>query len=214
MRCPKCGKEKNINEFRSTKNANKHVALCLNCRDKKRKRDAKYYQENKDQANQRKSELYQENKQSILDNRQKYYIENKALIKKNVKEYQKSRRQTDPAFKLRQYVSSVIFQALRKDGGSKFGHSVLEYLPFTPEELKEHLEKQFEPWMTWDNQGVYKSNEYYENDSSTWTWHVDHIIPQSVLPYSSMDDDNFQKCWALSNLRPLKSIDNIKKGNK
>lgn len=29
-----------------------------------------------------------------------------------------------------------------------------------------------------------------------------------------MEDENFKKCWALNNLRPLKSIDNLKKGNK
>lgn len=28
-----------------------------------------------------------------------------------------------------------------------------------------------------------------------------------------MDDENFQKCWALENLRPFDSIENIKKGN-
>ena len=42
-----------------------------------------------------------------------------------------------------------------------------------------------------------------DNDQSTWTWNIDHIIPQSTLPYTSMDDEIFKKCWALENLRPL-----------
>lgn len=34
-------------------------------------------------------------------------------------------------------------------------------------------------------------------------WEIYHIIPQSNLPYQTMTDDNFQKCWALDNLNPL-----------
>lgn len=68
--------------------------------------------------------------------------------------------------------------------------------------------------MTWENRGSYLSNKYIENDSSTWTWHIDHIIPQASLLYFSMEDENFKKCWALENLRPLKAIINIKKGNR
>lgn len=214
MKCSKCGKEKSIDEFRSIKDPNKYVMLCLSCRDKKKKRDAKYYQENKNQANQKKSEYYQENRQDILDERKEYYTKNKVLIKKNVKDYQKARRKIDPVFKLRQNISSTIFQMLRVSNGSKFGRSVLEYLPYTIQELKRHIEKQFEPWMNWDNQGIHKSSEYDENNSLTWTWHIDHIIPQAGLSYSSMEEPNFQKCWALNNLRPLKSIENIRKGNR
>lgn len=54
--------------------------------------------------------------------------------------------------------------------------------------------------MNWDNWGAY--------------WHIDHIYPVSLLPYSSMEEDNFKRCWALDNLRPLEKIANIKKGNK
>ena len=46
------------------------------------------------------------------------------------------------------------------------------------------------------------------------TWQIDHIISQSKLPYTSMSDDNFNKCWALENLQPLEAIANIKKSNK
>lgn len=61
-------------------------------------------------------------------------------------------------------------------------------------------EKQFDSNMNWSNYGKY--------------WHIDHIYPQSLLPYTSMTDENFKKCWALDNLQPLEKIANIKKGNK
>lgn len=60
--------------------------------------------------------------------------------------------------------------------------------------------------MTWDNYGRYNSNKQ--------TWQIDHIIPQSLLPYDSFSHPNFQKCWALENIRPLETVANIKKGNK
>jgi len=68
--------------------------------------------------------------------------------------------------------------------------------------------------MTWKNYGSYCVNLWDDNDCSTWTWNIDHIIPQSKLPYISMDDDNFKICWALENLRPLSAKQNLIDGNK
>ncbi len=81
------------------------------------------------------------------------------------------------------------------------------------DELKAYLESQFESWMTWANHGRYDSKTWNDNDISTWTWQIDHIIPQSALPYDSMSHTNFVKCWELSNLRPLSAKANILKGN-
>ena len=78
--------------------------------------------------------------------------------------------------------------------------------------LKQHLENQFESWMTWNNWGRYSLDTWKDDDQATWTWQIDHIIPQSDLPYSSMEDENFQKCWQLNNLRPLSAKQNILDG--
>ena len=90
--------------------------------------------------------------------------------------------------------------------------SSLSFLPYTIDELKKYLESQFEPWMTWENHGVYDVNIWDDNDKSTWTWQIDHIIQQSDLPYVSMNDENFQKCWVFSNLRPLSAKQNYLDG--
>ena len=92
--------------------------------------------------------------------------------------------------------------------------SIINFLPYTIQQLKDHLEKQFEPWMNWNNYGIYYTNLWNDNDPSTWVWSIDHIIPQSKLPYTSMEDDNFKKCWALDNLRPYSAKQNIIDGNK
>ena len=66
-------------------------------------------------------------------------------------------------------------------------------------QLRQHIERQFDDNMNWDNYGIY--------------WHIDHIIPQSCLPYTSMEEDNFKKCWALNNLRPLEAKENMTDGS-
>lgn len=108
-----------------------------------------------------------------------------------------NRRNQNPSYKLRTNVSRAIRGMLKNKQKTA---SCLCYLPYTPKQLKEHLENQFDENMSWDNYGSY--------------WQVDHIHPQSLLPYDSMEHPNFIKCWALENLQPLEKIENIKKSNK
>ncbi|MGI0058151.1 MAG: hypothetical protein ACREBJ_00145 [Nitrosotalea sp.] len=85
---------------------------------------------------------------------------------------------------------------------------MLDYLPYSFDELKGHLERQFEPWMNWNNRGKYDVKTWNDNDSSTWVWQLDHIIPHSTFPYTSMQEQTFKNCWALTNLRPLSAKQN------
>jgi len=130
-------------------------------------------------------------------------------IKKDVRE----RLKRDPVFKLRLRVSKSIRQAIKINGTTKNG-SIIKFLPYTINELKCHIENQFESWMTWNNWGMYNPRYWDDNDSSTWIWQLDHIIPQHSLPYISMKDENFRKCWALENLRPFSAKQNIMDGSR
>ncbi len=120
----------------------------------------------------------------------------------------KTLRKTNSNFIIRKSISYSIWKYLKLSNSSKNGISCLKYLPYSINELKEHLEKQFEPWMNWSNCGKYIKSLWDDKDYNTWTWQLDHIMPQSDLPYTSMQDDNFKKCWALENLRPLSSKQN------
>ena len=144
---------------------------------------------------------YEENKEKVLEYKKKYGQENKEKIN----EHQKEKYHTDPCYKLRDIVRGLINQALK---GGKGGESFLPYVDWTTPVLKEHLESQFEDWMTWDNHGVCHPTEK--------RWHIDHIKPQSVMldGVTSMDDPKFRECWALENLQPLEARENISKGNK
>lgn len=66
-------------------------------------------------------------------------------------------------------------------------------LGFGSEQLRKHLEAQFASDMSWDNYGAH--------------WHIDHIVPLSSFKPNDM------RAWCLSNLRPLKAIENICKSN-
>ena len=112
------------------------------------------------------------------------------------------RRDADPSYKMAMNVSRCVRMGIKKGNGVK-EYSTWKALPYTPQQLREHIENQFEEWMSWDNYGTGEGK-----------WNIDHIIPQSKLRYDSLDHPNFQKCWALENLRPICSIENIRKSNK
>ena len=126
----------------------------------------------------------------------------------------KNKLKTNSSFRLRVSISNSIRKSLKKKNISKCKKSFIKYLPYSIQDLKFHLENLFEPWMHWGNWGVYKSKIWDDNDSSTWTWQIDHIIPQSMLPFHSMEEENFIKCWSLENLRPLSAKQNCLKSNK
>jgi len=136
----------------------------------------------------------EENKEKIAERTKQYREENKEKIA----EYQKRRLMKNPTLRLRKNMSNHM----RHVGGV----AGFKHLPYTPKELREHIESLWEPWMNWDNYGPYQKHKR--------TWQVDHIIPQSHLICDSPHHPNFQKCWALSNLRPLCSLENRKKGDK
>lgn len=154
------------------------------------------------------------NKENYKEYYKKYFIKNKIKINENRRKYIQSKLQNDSSFKLRRNVSKLISSYLKRSGYRKNNKSILNNLGYSIDTLKVHLEKQFEPWMTWNNWGKYSSKTWNDNDPVTWRWQIDHIIPQSNLPYTSIEESNFKKCWELSNLRPYSAKLNLLKGNK
>jgi len=73
----------------------------------------------------------------------------------------------------------------------------LKLLGCTTQELKNHLELQFKEGMTFKNYGI---------------WHMDHIKPCAAFDLSIPDQQ--RECFHFSNLQPLWSEDNLKKGSK
>jgi hypothetical protein len=172
-----------------------------------------YYLENKEYIALKVNNYKTNNKEKIQLLSATYYKNNKRKINIKNLSYQKNRRRVDKQFNLRMIVSNSIWYGLKRNNSSKNVSSITK-LSYTIEELKLHLEKQFESWMSWSNWGRYDYKSWDDNNNSTWTWQIDHIIPHSAFKYTSMDDGNFKRCWALENLRPLSSKQNNLKGNK
>ena len=89
--------------------------------------------------------------------------------------------------------------------GNKHGHWET-LVGYTVDQLREHIESLWEPWMNWDNWGVCKPG--------VDTWQIDHIRPIVSFDITSQECDDFKKCWALENLKPLRAVDNLKKHDK
>ena len=178
-----------------------------------------YSVKNKEKLKANSKVYYKNNKSRILERVKIYNFINKDSKKQyNIKfnlehpkyqsEYKKLRKKNDPSFKLRSNVSRLIRLALN----DKNNQSIMRFLPYSIQELKNHLENQFEFWMRWNNYGAYDKSNWDDNNSETWTWNIDHIIPQSKFPFSSMNDINFKKCWSLENLRPYSAKQNVLDG--
>jgi hypothetical protein len=187
--CSKCQKVKNESEFHKDKSKKDGLYYkCKECQNHyERERSAK--PENKERKKQ-------------IDKQYKSRPE----IKERKNQRAKERYQIDSCYKLRICISIAIGKGLKKNCGSKHGSSILSKLPYTMQQLKSHIESLFEPWMNWQNHGKYNPNRR--------TWQIDHIKPHSGFHYTDMDCEEFRQCWSLSNLRPLESLANIKKGNK
>lgn len=132
----------------------------------------------------------------------------------------KHEEKKEPLWALKQDISRVISNTLHKLGSSKNGKSAKSSFPWSDEELKERFELLFthpdnldsdgKPWMTWNNRGRYNLKTFNPDDSSSWTWQIDHIEPDSNFSYDSLEHPDFYKSYALSNLRPLRSDINNK----
>jgi len=197
---------------------NKHQSIFYreNNKSKISQYNKEYFAKNKDKLkllNHRNSKKYKESGK-LLEYSRNYASKNREKVNASARIYSKKMRLTNINYKLNQNISRSIRSYIKNFGGSKNRISYRKYLPYTLDELKQHLEKQFEPWMNWDNQGKYNSKIWNDNNQLTWAWQIDHIIPQSKLPYISMEDENFKKCWSLENLRPYSAKQNIIDGNR
>lgn len=195
--CKVCTQEKELNNLNfNFYNKSKFKYICKICENTRCK---EYHKNNKISILERKSNYYKINSEKEKLRNRKYSKTNAGRLKTNIrakKFYKKN--SSNIVFMMRRNCSKAIWKVLKNNNSSKFFKSILQYLPYSIEELKIHIEKQFDDSMRWANYGIY--------------WEIDHIIPQSILPYNNMECDNFKKCWGLKNLRPYPATLNRSEG--
>lgn len=118
--------------------------------------------------------------QRRLKNYKKYRVYHKAYFNKRYK--------TDPCFRLNHGLRIALRQSLQ-DGYTTSGN-----FGCTIDDLKIHLERQFQKGMNWSNYGK--------------VWHIDHIIPLSLGVKLGLSADSV---WSYSNLQPLLAATNLSK---
>jgi hypothetical protein len=222
--CARCDQELDFSSFGIKKNGKYYTWCRLCCSENTRK----YYkksdrvplteEERKERRKESSLKYAHKNKVEITEEDRKqdreYYHKNSKTINKRRANRNKKRKIEDIFFKLRSQISISIAHYLKKQDSSKNGESCLKKLPQPIQELTQYIESSFDWWMTWKNNGIYNPKTWDDNDPSTWTWQLDHIIPHSFFKYTSMDSEEFRQCWALENLRPLSAKENLLKGNK
>jgi hypothetical protein len=220
--CGRCKIEQSIEFF--GKDKNRKCGYRPTCNDCRKIESKKYRENNKERRAKTIKDYYDKNKEIIaIKGKIRYYddVEKTREVKlksyhknkdkesniqriKNYRkenrpklnEWEKNKRQTDPIYKLTSTVRSRLKSFLRKNNITK-KNKTFELVGCTPQELKEHLEKQFREGMTWDNHGMYG-------------WHIDHIIPLS----SATTEEELYKLCHYTNLQPLWAEENLSKGNK
>jgi hypothetical protein len=113
---------------------------------------------------------------------------------------QERNRYRDRMTNLHEKIAKTLRRRMRETvRGIYLSNSVADYAGCSIEDLKQHLELQFKPGMTWDNYG-------------TFGWHIDHIKP--CVSFDLTDEIQVRACFHYSNLQPLWWRENLSKGTK
>ena len=130
----------------------------------------------------------------ITERRKLYVADRHNKDRRNI--IRREKYKVDPSYRMKECVSSLVYNYMKRAGGKKDGRSV-DNMPWSVDQLWDYLEPLMTPEMTRENYGSY--------------WELDHIVPQSKLLYDSYEHPNFKKCWSLENLQPLTVSDNKSK---
>ena len=160
--------------------------------------DKKWREKNKEKLNEYVKTWYEQNKEYRKKYIKEYRENNVDKIRQIKRDYERKRKASDPLYKLISNFRTAIYQVLKESNVEKNGH-YFDILGYTPEELINHLEKQFTEGMTWENYGEF---------------HIDHKLPISSFNIKEIGDEEFMKCWSLDNLQPMWGEENIRKSNK
>ncbi len=160
----------------------------LNNKEKKSQVSKIWYQNNKKSIKTKRKEYYKNNKIKEINTNKKYRQNNKDKINKYLKEKYKN----NVVFKLSQTLRNRLRDAIKNN--SKSGSAVKD-LGCSIQDLKIHLEQQFQKGMSWKNHG---------------SWHIDHI--KSLASFDLTNKEELLKACNYTNLQPLWAKDNLSKG--
>jgi len=160
--------------------------------------DKRNYHKHKDKKLKYHREWSKQNRDKLNEYHKEWREKNIDKHRENKRNYEKTKKDTDPIYKLISNFRTAIYIVLKENKLDKYTN-YFNMVGYSAEQLKKHLEEQFTNGMNWENYGE---------------WHIDHIKPISSFEFDSSEDEQFKVCWSLDNLQPMWGIENIKKGNK
>jgi predicted transcriptional regulator len=148
--------------------------------------------QNPDRHKENAQKWQEQNRGRVRQNQVRWVRENRNKVRATLKRHDQKMRATSPEYRLKKAVRCRIYTALM---GVRKMKKTFEFLGCTVEQLRRHLESQFEPGMTWDNYGS--------------GWHVDHVFPLAWFDLS--DPDQQKKAFGLKNMQPMWADENSRK---
>jgi hypothetical protein len=169
-------------------------------KEEKSKYDKIHYLENRERILRSVKERYYKNRTTTLVHsglsRKDYLMEWAKKNREHINKRNRERLRVDIHYALKRRLGNRIRMAFKSQSLCK-RTSAIRLLGCPIETAREHIERQFQSGMSWDNHGQ---------------WHVDHIIPTSSFDLSREEEQ--LKAFHYTNLQPLWAEDNIRKSNK
>ena len=215
-KCNICDSVKEITEFYKNQTRCKTCTkqYALDNKEKIKEYKKNYRLENIDSLNEIDRKYYKDNKELIREKQKIYYTDNKEVVREIQKEYRENNRE-ELTLKNREYSKKyynknkedILFRLIKNSrcmiGNSLRGNGYLKesktetILGCSFVEFKLYLESKLEPWMNWDNYGLF-------NGELNYGWDIDHIIPLN----SAKTEEDIIKLNHYTNLQPLCSYTN------
>ena len=200
--CRRCNIEQELSKFSINRKNNDGINhFCKSCMSKA---DKIYRDNNKEKVSNRfktynaKVEVKEQRSKYVKD----FRLANLETMRKNALEKQKVNRK-NPMYKFKEAIRNRVRNSIRHAGTNKNSKTAI-ILGCSFEEFRRYIESQFEPWMNWDNRGLY-------NGELNYGWDLDHIIPTS----SAITENDVIRLNHYTNYQPLCSKVNrdIKRNN-
>lgn len=206
--CSKCNRWVSLLLF--SKNSAAYDKLCVQCKDcstarakvwrntnllRARRNSLQYYQ----RLSQEQKEKYRKSnrlRRMFLSKEQRYSF---------YKKYRNKQKEKSDFF-LNRAISESIRKSLLYTGTKKDSRHWEVLVGWTLSDLQTLLSSLYKGGMSLENYGRKKSPKKW--------WELDHKTPQSWFCFSSFEDDEFKKCWSLTNLQPKWMLENRSKGNR